>query len=261
MLEEIDEFLNEWMPKLGAIARAGFGSALEVRMKSPGQVVTDFDVRIEEQVAAEIRARWPDHALVGEEGGRRPGSGEFTWWIDPIDGTMNFVRGIPLFAVSIGVARHGRPVAGHVFDPLHEEHFRARAGGGAWLNERRISVSGLERLIDGNAHLEVTPGDAFLQRPAWLGRMHAACAKTRKLGALSLELAYVAAGRAELVAAGKSEPLCWWDICAGWALIEEAGGIVVDLARAPIREASTELVAGPPRLVDQFLALLDSPGR
>ncbi len=260
LLPSMDDFLAEWMPKWGALARDGLaGGPPAAWMKSPGQVVTEIDTRIERSVIEQIRARWPEHGIVGEESGRHAGSAQpsdLTWWIDPIDGTMNFVRGIPMFAVSIAVIAAGRPVLGHVYDPMHDEHFRARAGAGAWRNGTRLRISDASSLAAANVHMEVTRDDDFLARPSFLPTLHRACLKTRKLGVMSIEMAYVAAGRADLLLAGKEDPLSWWDIGAGWALVEEAGGVVRDLEGRAVTHETRALLAGRDALVDELSALL-----
>jgi myo-inositol-1(or 4)-monophosphatase len=252
---EIDAFLGALVCDLAPRVRARFGTPGPVRFKSPGQPVTQVDADIERRAVRAIGARWPGHAIVGEEGAARRGTSGFTWYVDPIDGTANFMRGVPFFAVAIGVVFEGQPVAGHVIDPLRNEHFRACAGGGAWLNERRLEITGNATLDTVVTYLQTRHGDRLMDDPGLLHRLHSGARKVRCLGALALELAYLAAGRADLVVAGREKPLAWWDIAAGWALVTEAGGRVTDLAGDPLDESARDLVAGAPALVSAFLSL------
>jgi len=251
---DIDAFLVDLMPRLAAMARAGFADPGPVTWKRPGQPVTRVDRAIEEAAGRAIRARFPDHALNGEEGGFTPGSGGTLWHVDPIDGTSNFTRGIPFFAVSIGVEQADRFVVGHVIDPLRDEHFRAVKDEGAWLGAHRLSVGPARSLSEAHAAVESTSNGRFLTEPGLMREITRAVAKTRKFGTLALELAYVAAGRIDLVAAGKGSPQARWDLAGGVALVEAAGGIVEDLEGRALTPESSHLVAGHPALVGEFRA-------
>ena len=255
---EIDAFLTDLMPRLGAMARTGFADPGAVRFKSRGQPVTRTDGAIEQEARRAITGAWPDHAVVGEEMGGEPGEADTIWYVDPIDGTLNFTRGLPFFAVSIGVRQGNRMVVGHVLDPLREEHFHAVAGSGSWLGNERLTLSGIRRIEDADLSMQTSARGLYLRKPGFLAELHRRFQKTRKFGSIALELAYVAAGRLDLLIAGKGKPQAWWDLAGGWALIEEAGGIVVDLERRPLTQQSTHLAAGHPELVDAFLELFHS---
>jgi myo-inositol-1(or 4)-monophosphatase len=255
---EIHAFLNELVPELGEIARRGFEDPGPVRFKSKGQPVTEIDHAIEERARDAILSTWPDTVILGEESGLTEGGGKTTWFIDPIDGTMNFARGIPLFSVSIGAAQQGRMVVGHVLDPLRHEHFRACADEGAWLGEERIRVSEAATLDVANVAMQTTAGGRFLKQPGFMLELHRRSRKTRKFGSIALEMAWVSCGRLDLVFAGKEKPQEWWDIAGGWALVEEAGGVVEDLEGRPLQETSSHLVAGPESLVEDFRAFYAS---
>jgi len=250
--KEIHEFLNELIPELGEIARKGFEDPGPISYKKRGQPVTEIDRAIEKRAREAILSTWPDTVILGEEAGLTEGSGKTTWFIDPIDGTANFARGVPLFSVSIGVAQKERMVVGHVLDPLRHEHFRACQEQGAWLNEEAIRVSDVATLDMANICMQTTAGGEFLKRPGFMRELHRKSHKTRKFGSIALEMAWVACGRMDIVFAGKAHPQEWWDIAGGWALVEEAGGAVTDLdGRFPTRESS-HLVAGPGSLVTAF---------
>ena len=250
---ELDAFLTGLMPRLGELARNGFEDPGPVRFKTRGQPVTATDREIERIAMEAILSRWPDHAILGEESGHTRGEAEVTWFIDPLDGTANFVHGLPFFSVSIGVARGGRMVAGHVLDPLRDEHFRAVEGGGAWLGGRRLVMEDPPDLLHANVSMQTSAGGAYMQKPGFFRDLHRRTQKTRKLGSMALELAYVAAGRLDLLIAGKSSPQAWWDLAGGWKLVEEAGGTLVDLDGLEITPETSHLVAGPEPLVREFL--------
>jgi myo-inositol-1(or 4)-monophosphatase len=237
------------------MARAGFENPGPVSFKTRGQPVTEVDRSIESAAREAITARWPEHSILGEEMGATAGGAEITWYIDPIDGTMNFTRGVPFFAVSIGAARGNRVLAGHVLDPLRREHFRAMTGGGAWLGGERLGLGRARDIENAMLSMQTSERGRYLLEPGFMAEVHRRFQKTRKLGTIALELAYVAAGRVDLLIAGKHRPQAWWDIAGGWALVEEAGGVVCDEAGRPLTPGSTHLVAGHPDLVDQFLEL------
>ena len=252
---ELDAFLADLMPRLGDMARVGFEHPGPVEFKTRGQPVTEVDRRIEAAAREAILARWPEHAILGEEMGSTPGPGGTTWYIDPIDGTMNFTRGIPFFAVSIGAGQGDRMVVGHVLDPLRGEHFRAVAGGGSWLGPRRLVLGEARNIEQAALSMQTSEQGLYLLRPGFMAEVHRRFQKTRKLGTIALELAYVAAGRVDLLIAGKGQPQAWWDIAGGWALVEEAGGVIRDERGSPVTPESTHLVAGHPLLVEEFLDL------
>lgn len=251
-------FLLEMVPELGAMARAGFRDPGAVTFKRPGQPVTSVDTAIEAEARRRLAVRFPGHAIEGEEGGGEPRAGIPTWHIDPIDGTMNFVRGIPFFSVSIGVSMDGRVLAGAVLDPLRDELFHAVRGGGAWLGERAIRSAPIDELADAAISMQTAASGEYLKRDGFLRELHRRSQKTRKLGSIALEMAYVACGRMNLLLAGKGRPQAWWDIAGGWILIEEAGGLVVDAEGLPLSRSSTHIVAGSPVAVRAALELLRS---
>ena len=203
--------------------------ALQVSMKGPGDFVSAADRRAEKIVRdALIKAR-PTYGLVMEEGGIVAGSdGAHRWHIDPLDGTTNFLHGIPQFCVSIGLEREGDFVAGVVYDPAKDEMFVAERGKGAFLNNRRIRVAGRRDFSQALVGI-ATPhlgraGHARL--PKELVAVMARAAATRRLGAAALDIAYVACGRLD---AFWERGLNSWDFGAGSVLIREAGGVFTSI--------------------------------
>lgn len=146
-------------------------------------------------------------------------------------------------------------LTGHVLDPVRGEHFRSVKGGGSWLGDRRLGLGEARDIAHAMLSMQTSEQGLYLLQPGFMAEVHRRFQKTRKLGTIALELAYVAAGRVDLLIAGKGRPQAWWDIVGGWALVEEAGGVVRDERGAELTPESTHLVAGHPDLVGQFLEL------
>ena len=213
----------------GAILRSRFGQPHDIRFKGPLDLVTEADQAAEVLIASRLRAAFPDHDLLGEEGSRSENTGaRFRWVIDPLDGTTNFAHGLPTFAVSIALEDSGLPVVGVIYDPMRNELFRAIKGGGASLNGEPIRVSRIERvnasvLVSGFAH---TLEQRRLQGLAWAGMLERVRA-LRQTGSAALNLCYVAAGRLDGYWERGIQP---WDVSAGALLVAEAGGEVSNRA-------------------------------
>jgi myo-inositol-1(or 4)-monophosphatase len=239
----------------GRVAAAGFGSDFEVRFKTDSHnLVTEYDRRAEEAIAAVIRESRPDDAIVAEEGslgGSDPGR---RWLVDPIDGTTNFSHAFPYVAVSVAYEVGGAIVLGAVYDPTRDELFVAERGRGAELNGRPISVSRTWRM---DASLVSTgfpyERDLVPVALAQMERMVHAAQSVRRLGAAALELAYVACGRLDAFWEVRLEP---WDCAAGSLLVEEAGGRVSDLSGRPFSVADGRTLATNGRIHDQVVSVL-----
>ena len=199
---------------------------LQVSMKGPADFVSTADHKAEKVLREELSKARPGYGFLLEEGGVVEGRDrDHRWIVDPLDGTTNFLHGLPHFAISIGLERAGEIVAGVVFDPLKDELFWAEKGSGAYLNARRIRVSSRRQpeaalVATGMPyHGHGRPGEFIAQ----LGAVMESVAGIRRLGAASLDLAYVAAGRCD---AFWEEHLSPWDLAAGILLVREAGGYV-----------------------------------
>lgn len=206
-------------------------SRIAVRDKRANDFVSEVDEQAEQDIIAQLRRAYPEHAMLGEESGRSgPEDAEYLWVIDPLDGTTNFLRGIPHYGVSIACLRKDRLEHAVVVNPVLGEEFTASRGRGAQLNGRRIRVSerpGLEGALLGTGIPFKGHQDRHL--PAYtqsLAALASRCAGIRRAGAASLDLAYVAAGRLD---AFWEIGLSAWDMAAGALLVREAGGLVADL--------------------------------
>ena len=228
---------------------------IEVESKSPNDYVSEVDRAAEKAIIQQLSRAYPDHAFLGEESGAiGPEDAEYRWIIDPLDGTTNFLRGIPHFAVSIGCEYRGRMEHAVVLDPIRREEFVASRGCGAQLNGRRIRVS--ERL--GLEGALLATGIPFKARQAQhlgtytrsLEALAGSCAGIRRGGAATLDLAYIAAGRLD----GYWEiGLAPWDMAAGTLLVREAGGLVADFNGSEQFMDSGNIVCGNPRCFKAIL--------
>lgn len=203
---------------------------LQVMRKGLADFVTKADLKAEKVLREELVRTRPHYGFVMEEGGVIEGPDKsHRWFIDPLDGTINFMHGVPHFAVSVGLEREGHLVAGVVYNPVTDDMFTAEKGQGAWHNERRLRVSGRRDLADAL----VATGIPHRGRPGhegFLGEVNAVMREVsgvRRFGSAALDLAWVAAGRYD---AFWERSLSSWDVAAGIVLVREAGGIVSDLA-------------------------------
>jgi myo-inositol-1(or 4)-monophosphatase len=221
-------------------------------------LVSNADREAEQVVVEIIRRRYPDHNIMGEEDSYAATASSHTWVIDPIDGTSNFLRGIPQFAVSIAVAEHGLPLAGVVYDTSRRELFSAERGRGAALNSRPIRVSTVDRLDQAvlATGFYYNRGGAAAENLEVIGRFfEAGLADIRRFAAASLDLCWVACGRLD----GYWEVWLYpWDFAAGWLIVEEAGGRLSDRAGSPFELKPGYIVSSNGRL---HTAMLDVLGR
>lgn len=221
--------------------------SIPVERKARGDYASEVDKACEAVIRKELQRRYPDHAIVGEEQGRTRGDGH-VWLIDPIDGTTNYLHGIPHYAISIALAVDDRVEHGVVYDPVRDELFAASRGQGTTLNSRRVRVSGRAALS--TAVLAVAfPFRNRRLMPAYAGMFNALfeqCEDVRRAGAASLDLAYVACGRVDGYVELSLKP---WDIAAGALLVQEAGGVVMDAGGGDRWLESGHVLAAPFKLV------------
>jgi len=229
---------------------------LQVSIKGPGEFVSTADLKAERTLKAELAHARPGYGLLFEESGGSEGSDRHHRWIvDPLDGTTNFLHGIPHFAVSIALERDGEIVAGVVYEPTRNEMFCAEKGAGAFLNDRRLRVSARRRLDEAviGTGIPYRDGGDPATYLATLARVMAATSGVRRSGAAALDLAYVAAGRYDGYWEFGTQP---WDIAAGILLVREAGGFVSDLAGGQTMLTSGNVLAANGPLHLPLAALL-----
>ncbi|MER8564740.1 inositol monophosphatase [Mesorhizobium sp. M0924] len=232
--------------KAGRSLSRDFGEVqnLQVSMKGPGDYVSQADRKAEDILFAELSKARPGYAFLMEERGMIAGDDDqHRWIVDPLDGTTNFLHGIPIFSISIALERQGQLVAAVIYNPAMDELYTAERGGGAFMNDRRLRVAGRSKLTDcvigcGVPHLGRGQHGNFLVE---LRNVMAEVSGVRRLGSAALDLAYVAAGRMD----GFWETgLSAWDIAAGLLLIREAGGFVSDMDGGQDMLEAGSLVAG-----------------
>ena len=233
---------------------------LQVSLKGPANFVSAADRRAEETLYAELTKARPGYSFLGEEGGKRDGADKsHTWIVDPLDGTTNFLHGIPQFAISIALEREGTIIAGLVYNPAVEELFIAEKGKGAFLNDQRIRVAGRKRLSEaviacGLPH--IGRGDIALARKE-TGAMQEQVAGLRRFGAAALDLAWIAAGRLDGYWERDLKP---WDMAAGLILVREAGGFVSGIEGGEDMFTTGHIVAGNDDIHKALLGVLKAAG-
>ncbi len=224
-LSEIERLARE----AGAILRAGYSKEHQVNYKGVIDLVTEVDHQSEAFLLGEIRGKYPDHHIFAEESGIIQGNDEHIWYVDPLDGTVNYAHHIPIFCVSIAYASHGELTLGAVYEPMRDEMFAAERGKGARLNGKPIQVSTAAEL---QKSLLVTgfPYDAWNTRQdnfanfVHFGKLTQG---VRRLGSAALDLCYVAAGRFDGFWEMALKP---WDVAAGGLIAEEAGAKVTNVS-------------------------------
>lgn len=224
-----------------------------IQSKARNDFVSDIDKRAESIIIAAIEAAYPDHAIIAEESGTQDRKSEFTWVIDPLDGTLNFLQGIPHFAVSIAVQKGRHLEHGVIVDPIRNEEFVASRGHGAQLNGKRIRVAGATKLADAVVGTGLPPGSVDQRLDDYMTALTQITREARgirRCGSAALDLAYVAAGRTEAF----FEPgLAQWDIAAGMVLVREAGGFLADLQGGERYWDSGDILATNPKLMRQLV--------
>lgn len=239
----------------GRLLREKFRHTHAVAFKGAVDLVTEADLAAEALIREELGKVFPGDPVLGEEGGGGNCNQDRIWIVDPLDGTTNYAHRLPLFSVSIALCEKGKPCAGVVYQPMLDELFQARRGGGAWCNDRPLAVSGRTRL---DRALVVTgfPYDIQSSVGRVLGpleQMLKAARGVRRLGSAAMDLCYVAAGIFDLF---WEINLKSWDVAAGWLLVEEAGGLVTDYSGRPHHLERAELLACTPELQATVIDLL-----
>ena len=247
--------------KAGKSLSRDFGEVqnLQVSVKGPGDFVSQADRKAERTIREELLKARPTYGFLGEESEEIQGTdGAHRWIVDPLDGTTNFLHGIPLFSVSIALERNGEIVAGVIFNPATDELYTAERGGGAFLNDRRLRVASRRVLSDavvgcGIPHLGGDNHGKFLVE---LRHVMSEVAGVRRLGSAALDLAWVAAGRFDGFWEAALSP---WDIAAGILLVREAGGFISDWNGGTDMLTSGDVIAGNEHIRTQLAEVIKRP--
>lgn len=257
--------LNVMMKAVDKAARGlkrDFGEIenLQVSRKGPADFVSNADLKAEKTLKEELQKARPGYGFLMEESDEIPASDDSgrRWIVDPLDGTSNFLHGLPQFAISVALEERGEILAGVVYDPIKDDRFHAEKGTGAFLNDRRIRVSARHRLTE----CLIATGAPYAgrgDRPQFLGEIDAIMAETagiRRWGAAALDLAYVAAGRFD---GFWERGLSAWDVAAGIILVREAGGYVSEMNGKAISLDSPSILASNNSVHSDLMKLLRKP--
>lgn len=239
-------FISQLALQAGKILREMHRQKIDVQYKSEADLVTAADKASETFIINQIKQNFSTHAIYAEESGRHSGNSAHQWYIDPLDGTLNYAHGLSFFSVSIGYAVDGQLELGAIYDPLLDELFTAQRGQGTFVNGKRMYVSKTDQLIDsllvtGFKHSLIDTPQANFKNFIRLSRQTQG---VRRLGSAALDIAYVAAGRLDGYWEISTNP---WDIAAGALMVQESGGMVTGLYGEPdfIKEPVSILAANP----------------
>ncbi len=240
----------------GKLLREALGGPRRIDYKGhPTNLVTEMDGRSEALIVDALRQAFPDHAVLGEEGGARAGAADYRWLIDPLDGTTNYAHGLPVFGVSIALETERRVVLGVVYDPTRDELFVAEGGRGATLNDVPVRVSATptlnEALLTTGFPYDIRETDDtnLPEYAAFAVRARA----VRRMGSAVIDLAYVACGRFDGFWELSLGP---WDVAAGGLLVEEAGGILTGIDGGPMDVDAPTLLASNGLVHEAMLSVL-----
>lgn len=244
----------------GKLLMAHFTERRKVEYKGKVDIVTDMDRASEELIKNFILARFPNHSLIAEEGTRSDSRSSWQWFVDPLDGTTNYARGFPWFAVSIALCHEGLPMVGVVYNPVLDTIFRGGKGKGAFMNGSKLSVSKVKKL-DRSFLATGFPYD-LREDPrlplSLFGTFSTKSLAIRRPGSASLDLSYIASGQFDGFWELGLHP---WDIAAGIILIEEAGGRVTDFSGGPPDLYGREILATNGFLHDEMLDIIKTTMR
>jgi myo-inositol-1(or 4)-monophosphatase len=252
--------LKQIARKAGKIVKEGYSSHKEVSHKGVVDLVTEYDVRTEKYIIAELQKHFPDYTLVGEESHQ---GGEYHYdkaiYIDPIDGTTNFVHGIPHLAISLGVWEEGKPKFAVVYNPILEEMFWAEEGKGAYCNDQILQVSTQEKLQNsliatGFPYAKVNAGIEYRWVVACITNLLPHIQDIRRLGAAAIDLCYLAQGKVEAFYEIDLKP---WDVAAGILIVQEAGGEVTNVKGERFDFDDKSIVASNGKVHNQLLSKLE----
>lgn len=252
--------LEDLARQAGEILMSGFGRHHQIGHKGIIDLVTEMDRRSEAFLLEAIRSCYPQHRILAEESGGNPGEEDHIWYVDPLDGTVNYAHGVPIFTVSLAYSAGGKMTLGVVYDPTRDECFSAERGKGAWLNGDSIRVSNA-RQLDQSLLVTGFPYDIRTNPENNLDHFatFSLCTRgVRRLGSAALDLCYVAAGRFDGFWEIRLSP---WDVAAGGLIAKEAGAMVTNLhGGEDYLSPPQSILAANPYLHPQMMAVLNPPG-
>ncbi len=245
------DFARRCAREAGTVAIARFRRPQEISIKGRGNLLTTTDLEIERLLHTTIAREFPGHRVLSEETATQTDTAGWVWVVDPLDGTRNFVSGIPFFAVNIALCLDGEPVVAVTHDPNHDESFWAERGGGAFVNEEQIHASDQPDVQSSVLGIDLGYHDQRARAMLRLAyELFPGAQSVRIPGSAALGLAYAACGRYDIFVHHYLFP---WDLAPGILLVREAGGIITDNVGAPIEIASQTVIAGGPSVHAGFL--------
>lgn len=257
-IEELLKFGTKIAKKAGKILLKHYGRVHKIEFKSKNNLVTEADKKSESYIVKKINRRYPDHEILAEESGKKPISEiseeRIRWIIDPLDGTTNFAHSFPFFSVSIGIEKNGEMIGGIVYIPILKELFYAGKYMGAFLNSRKISVSGVDTV--GKSLLATGfPGEHREINLPYFENFLFKTQAMRRTGSAAIDLCYVACGRLD----GFWElGLHSWDIAAGALIVEEAGGRVTNMDGTTLKLNGANILAANGKIHDEMLSEINA---
>ncbi|MDX1700104.1 MAG: inositol monophosphatase family protein [Melioribacteraceae bacterium] len=241
----------------GSLIRSGFREQISIEFKTnESNLVTNIDKLAEDTIKNRINAEYPTHSIIAEESEPTKNSSQYTWIIDPIDGTTNFAHGLPIFSVSIGVQKGDEIIYGVIYDVMREVVYYAEKGSGAFENDKRIYVGNNPELsksvlVTGFAY---DRSDDYREAVNIFGAFLSKTRAVRRLGSAAIDFCYVASGVFDGFWEANLSP---WDVCAGILIVNEAGGIVTDYNKNPANPFSRNFIASNDHIHDSMIDLIN----
>jgi myo-inositol-1(or 4)-monophosphatase len=253
------DILKQIALEAGKIVKEGYSSHKEVTHKGVVDLVTEFDLKTEAFILDQLKKAFPDHTLVGEESHHGSYHYDKAIYIDPIDGTTNFVHGIPHLAISLGVWEQGKPTLAVVYNPILEELFWAVRGEGAYCNGKRLEVSSQSKLQNaliatGFPYAKVNAGIEYQWVIKCMTNLLPYIQDIRRLGAAAVDLCYLAQGKVEAFYEIDLKP---WDVAAGILIVQEAGGKISNVDNMPFNFDDKSIVASNSKVHQQLMKYLE----
>ena len=237
----------------GCFLLDNFGKIKEIESKGDRSLATNLDKEAEAMIVDRIRSNFPDHGIIGEEGGSDGVGKDYLWIIDPLDGTHNFIRNINIFGVSIGVVHKDEFIAGAIYMPGDDELYTAEQGNGAYKNGKKISVSCQEDLKDCSISFDSSIRYSPEPMLKALDSLSREVFNVRMFGSSARHLSYLAEGNLDACVEFHDKP---WDFAGGVCIIKEAGGVITDLKGAPLTYKTTGYITSNPAVYDKIKQLI-----
>lgn len=256
-MSNLSEFIKKTIIDSGQILKEGFGKNFKIDNKvGNNNLVTEYDFKSEKFIINQIQYYFPDHSIISEEEGNITGKSNYTWIIDPLDGTVNFANNIPIFSISIALLEKNKIIFGAIYNPILDEYFFAEKGKGAYLNDKRIKVSEqndlLSSLIVTGFPYDIDKNSDEIFKPFL--NLVSKGVPVRRLGSAALDLAYVACGRFD---AFWEADLKSWDVAAGILIVNEANGKVTNYSGKDSFPDDKQIIATNSHLHEELIKAIN----